>query len=142
MISSHPARSARPRPIDVLRANAPATPHALLMKNAQRLVAQTFFGAMLKQMHESPFKSDLFNGGRGGEAFTALLDQHLAERMSRGAGTRIARSIVNHIERARHRAATAAKTQKESASHATRKYRESQASSGEGRPHVPADLRA
>ena len=48
------------------------------------LVAQTFYGTMLKQMRNSPFKSKLFDGGRGGEAFASMFDQHLADRMSRG----------------------------------------------------------
>ena len=52
-------------------------------KAARALVSQTFYGPMLKQMRDSPFKDDLFSGGRGGQAFTALLDQQLAVRMGR-----------------------------------------------------------
>jgi Rod binding domain-containing protein len=50
-------------------------------------------------MHDSPFKSKLFSGGRGGEAFGQLYDQHLAERMATGSGRKLADSIVKHIER-------------------------------------------
>ena len=70
-----------------------------LVKTAQKWVGQTFFGTILKQMHNSPFKSELWSGGRGGEAFSTLYDQHLAERMARGAGRGLANSIVKHIER-------------------------------------------
>ena len=68
-----------------------------LFKTAQKWVGQTFFGTLLKQMHESPFKSELWSGGRGGEAFSTLYDQHLAERMARSSGRPLANSIVKHI---------------------------------------------
>jgi Rod binding domain-containing protein len=72
---------------------------AKLFQTAQKWVGQTFFGTLLKQMHDSPFKSELWSGGRGGQAFAPLMDQHLAERMARGAGRGLARSIVKHIQR-------------------------------------------
>lgn len=72
--------------------------HDQLTEQARKLVAQTFFGAMLQQMRQSPFKSDLFSGGRGGEAFGTVLDQHLAERMSRAAGEKLVRSIVRKLD--------------------------------------------
>jgi Rod binding domain-containing protein len=75
--------------------------HAQLTKAAQRFVSHAFFGTVLKQMRESPFKSELFNGGRGGETFTAMLDFHLADRMARSSGRRLADSIVRHIEQVR-----------------------------------------
>src|SRR5256714_7359718 len=74
--------------------------HNKLVKQAQIWVSQTCFGTLLKQMRESPFKSEVFNGGRGGEAFGALYDQKLSERMSRGAGSKLVRSIVNKLEAA------------------------------------------
>lgn len=70
-----------------------------LRTQTQKWVGQAFFGTMLKQMRDSPFKSDLFSGGRGGEAFTSMLDQHLAERMSRGAGRSLVDSIVSRLSR-------------------------------------------
>ena len=72
--------------------------HTQLVHQSEKLVAQTFYGALLKQMHDSPFKSDLFNGGRGGQAFGALYDQHLCERMARGVGSKLVNSIVRRIE--------------------------------------------
>jgi Rod binding domain-containing protein len=82
------------------RATAALTPHQRqLGHEAQKWVAQTFFGTLMKQMHDSPFKSNLLDGGRGGQAFQPLMDQHLAERMSRGAGQKLVRSIVKQLER-------------------------------------------
>ncbi len=75
-----------------------ASDHDKLVHKTQVWVAQTFFGTLLKQMHDSPFKSDLFNGGRGGQAFGALYDQHLCERMARGVGSKLVNSIVRRIE--------------------------------------------
>lgn len=74
---------------------------ARLEAQARQLVSQTFFGTMLKQMRDSPFKSDLFEGGRGGQAFSSLYDQKLVEQMSRGAGKKLVDSIVNRFKRAR-----------------------------------------
>lgn len=70
-----------------------------LTKQAERLVAQTFFGTLLRQMNNSPFKSEMFSGGRGGEAFGSLYNQHLADRMAHAAGRSLVRSIVRHLER-------------------------------------------
>ena len=81
-----------------------------LRKHAEIFVASAFFGTLLKQMRESPFKSELFSGGRGGQAFGSLYDQQMAERMSRGAGSKLVNSIVRKIEaRAAYRKQAAAK---------------------------------
>jgi Rod binding domain-containing protein len=69
-----------------------------LRVEAEKLVAGTFFGTMLKQMRNSPFRSELFDGGRGGQAFGSMYDQHLAERMARGAGTKLVNQIVRKLE--------------------------------------------
>jgi Rod binding domain-containing protein len=79
--------------------NAAPTHHEQLVKTARQWVSQTFYGQMLKQMRDSPFKSKMFDGGRGGEAFQAQLDDRLAERMANGhAGDRLVQSIVRKIE--------------------------------------------
>lgn len=73
--------------------------HEQIVKSARVWVAQTFFGEMLKQMRNSPFKNEMFEGGRGGQAFAGQLDQQIAERLSNGsAGERLAQSIVRKIE--------------------------------------------
>jgi len=48
------------------------------------LVAQAFYTPMLKQMRDSPFKDERFSGGRGGDAFSQLLDQKIVSAMGRG----------------------------------------------------------
>ncbi len=68
------------------------------MNQAQKWVAQTFYGTLLKQMHESPFKSKMFDGGRGGQVFSSLLDQRLADRMGCSSGSKLVNSIVRRIE--------------------------------------------
>ena len=73
--------------------------HAKLVKQAEKWVAQTFYGQMLKQMRNSPFKSEMFSGGRGGEAFGEMFDQQLADRMSKGAGGDLVDSIVSRLEK-------------------------------------------
>ena len=74
--------------------------HRQLTKQAQKLVGQTFYGTLMKQMHNSPFKSTLMNGGRGGEAFQPLMDQRLIDHMSTGSSSKkLVQSIVKHLER-------------------------------------------
>src|SRR5947209_4287212 len=72
--------------------------HAKLEAQAQKWVAQTFFGTLLKQVRNSPFRSEMLDGGRGGQAFGSMYDQHLAEHMARGAGSKLVKSIVKKIE--------------------------------------------
>lgn len=88
--------------------------HQQLTKQAQKLVGQTFYGTLMKQMHNSPFKSTLMNGGRGGEAFQPLMDQHLIDHMAaHGGGQKLVRNIVKHIERkeaARNKSASSPST--------------------------------
>lgn len=72
----------RPRPSDASAAKE--TPRERQIRQvAASLVAQTFYGPMFRMMRESPFRSEVMNGGRGGEAFATLLDQQLVSRMSR-----------------------------------------------------------
>src|SRR5947208_1646173 len=76
----------------------PKTEHDKIQEQARKWVAQTFYGAMLKQMRESPFKSEMFSGGRGGQAFATMLDQHLADHMSRAAGSKLVNAIARKLE--------------------------------------------
>jgi Rod binding domain-containing protein len=80
--------------------------HDALMNQAQKWVSQTFFGTLLKQMRDSPFKSQVFSGGRGGQVFSEMQDQRLAEHMAHASGRKLAVSIAKHIERSRNNPAT------------------------------------
>ena len=85
--------------LKALEAVTPADNNA--RKQAQTFVSQAFFGTILKQMRESPFKSELFSGGRGGEAFGSLYDQQMAERMASGVGSKLVNNIVRKLEAAK-----------------------------------------
>lgn len=67
-------------------------------KQTEKWVSETFYGAMLKQMHNSPFKSKLFDGGRGAEAFEPMLDQQISDHIAHGASNKLVDSVVNDIE--------------------------------------------
>ena len=82
----------------MIKPGAANTQHDKLLKQTRNWVAQTFFGTLLKQMENSPFKSEMLSGGRGGEAFSSLYHQRLAEHMARGAGGKLVNSIVRRIE--------------------------------------------
>jgi Rod binding domain-containing protein len=78
----------------------PKSEHDKIVETARKWVSQTFYGTMLKQMRESPFKSEIFSGGRGGQAFSSLLDQHLADHMTRGTGSKLVNAIARKLEAA------------------------------------------
>lgn len=71
-----------------------------LVKESQRFIAHAFFGTVLKQMHNSPWRSGLLSGGQAGRSFDALLDDRLADRMANNpAGNKLVRSIVRKLEK-------------------------------------------
>jgi len=72
---------------------------AALRAKAEQLVSQTFFGTLLKQMRQSPWKSEMFSGGRAGQAYQQMFDQHLVEKLGRGAGRRLVDSLVKDMRR-------------------------------------------
>ena len=78
---------------------APLTQHQKIQKQAQKLVADAFYGTLMRQMHDSPFKSDLFSGGRGGEAFQGLLDQKLSDHMAAATHNPLVHAITHTLER-------------------------------------------
>ncbi|MFI5377892.1 MAG: rod-binding protein [Tepidisphaerales bacterium] len=71
-----------------------------LVKPAQQLVSHAFFGAILKQMHQSPWRSAMFSGGQAGRSFESLLDDRLADRMANNHSSRkLVNSIVKKLEK-------------------------------------------
>ena len=96
-LASRPLRPTKPG-VAGRYATEPKSQHDQMVEKTRTWVAQTFFGTLLKQMRESPFKSELFSGGQGGQAFASLHDQHLAEHMARGAGSKLVNGIVRRLE--------------------------------------------
>ncbi len=121
---------------------ATASQHDKLVKQSQRLVSQTFFGTLLKQMRDSPFKSEIFDGGHGGKAFSGLLDQHLADRMASGSGQKLVNAMVRKIEKntGQRREPEAAKKSPTQSRFERSAYRK--LPSGNRRLDVPTDFRA
>ena len=79
----------------------PHQSHDELVTQTQKWVAQTFYGTLLRQMRKSPWKDEKFSGGRGGEVFGEMLDQKLADHMSRSSGDKLVNSLVRKMEGAR-----------------------------------------
>jgi len=94
----HSYKPALPPASSILNKTPSATQHDQLVTQTQKWVAQTFYGTLLKQVRQSPFHSNLFDGGRGGQAFGSLQDQQMAEHMARGAGQKLVNQIVRRIE--------------------------------------------
>ena len=79
--------------------NAPISDRSTLERTASQVIAQTFYGTLLRQIQNSPFKSELFSGGRGGQAFGAMFYDHLATKMSSSIDPRLARTLVKRYEK-------------------------------------------
>ena len=77
--------------------NSPQAEQDKVTATARKWVAQTFYGTLLRQMRNSPFKSDLFEGGRGGQAFAPMLDQHLVDSMSKGTASKLTSAIARKL---------------------------------------------
>ncbi len=137
-LSARPLRQTVPGEVGRF-ATEPKSEHDKLVGQTQTWVAQTFFGTLLKQMRNSPFKSEIFSGGQGGEAFASLHDQQLAEHMTRGAGSKLVNSIVRRIEaNAAYRKQAVDKSGKTD----SRAPDERNGNPQRSRPHAPTAFRA
>ena len=142
----------QPAPSLVSKRLPDATQHDGLVTQTQKWVAQTFFGTLLKQVRNSPFRSELLDGGHGGQVFGSMYDQRLAEHMARGAGSKLVNSIVKRIE-AKQAYQKAARKKNENPHDAKAPRGENKTSRGQNgthplhtaptrSAHVPANLRA
>ncbi|MGD0390372.1 MAG: rod-binding protein [Tepidisphaeraceae bacterium] len=86
------------QPIVLHAGRGPLSRHDQLIQQTRKWVALSFFEPILKQMRDSPFHSDLLDGGSGGKAFAAMYDERLAERMASDASDSLVKSIVRRIE--------------------------------------------
>ena len=64
---------------------------------SRKWVAQTFYGTLLKQLRNSPFKNDMLSGGRGAEAFGPLVDQNMVDRLARSTGKKLIDSLTKSM---------------------------------------------
>jgi Rod binding domain-containing protein len=64
-------------------------------------------------MRNSPFRSDLFDGGSAGKTFESMYDQQLSERMASDSTDTLVNSIVRKIEGGKAYARHAGKIQEE-----------------------------
>ena len=71
-----------------------STPNPVRQK-VQEFVSQAFIGTLLKQVRESPFKSDLFSGGQAGETYQSLYDQQVIGQVAPGIGGQ----LIDALER-------------------------------------------
>jgi Rod binding domain-containing protein len=72
--------------------------HAKLVEQTKKWVALSFFEPILKEIRKDPFRSKLFDGGEGGEAFGSMYDERMAEKMTTTASNSLVNSIVRTIE--------------------------------------------
>jgi hypothetical protein len=76
----------------------PAT-RAKLREAAEQFVASALVLPMLKGMQQDPFRSDLFHGGMGEDAFQSQLDTILADRITSRSRFPLVDSIMEQVLR-------------------------------------------
>ena len=64
---------------------------------ANQLVATALVQPILAEIRNSPFKSDLFHGGRGEEVFGQQLDTLLAERIASSPGFGVGAAVATQL---------------------------------------------
>lgn len=99
--------------ITVHSGRGPMSKHDKLVVQARKWVAMSFFEPMLEQMRNSPFRSDMFDGGSAGKAFESMFDERLSERMASDATDTLVKSIVSKIEGSRAYAKQSRNVQRE-----------------------------
>lgn len=70
-------------------------------KKSAELLGQVFFAPILAKMRESPFKTDISSGGRGGEAFGQMMDSLMIKKVVSPTGhlvQRFAGNMLRHAE--------------------------------------------
>lgn len=98
LATTRPGHSAHLHHLQISAGHGPLSRHDKLVQQTRKWVAMSFFEPMLKQMRESPFHSDLMDGGEAGKAFASMYDERLSERMASDATDSLVSSIVRKIE--------------------------------------------
>jgi len=66
---------------------------------ANQFVSIAFIKPMMEQMRNSPFKSEMFSGGSGGDMFQQQLDTVISDRISQRANFPIAKAVYDTLMR-------------------------------------------
>jgi Rod binding domain-containing protein len=80
------ATSTRPKPTE-------------LREKVQEWVSQAFVGEMLKQARNSPFKSEVFSGGKAGDTYQQMYDQHVVQQVAPAMSGGLVDSLVRRLDR-------------------------------------------
>ena len=67
-------------------------------ESADQLIASAFVLPVLQEVRNSPFKVEMFSGGRAEEVFGQQLDVILAERITQSAGFGLSEALVRQFE--------------------------------------------
>jgi Rod binding domain-containing protein len=111
---SSPITHAASKRVGFIPDNRPLTEHQKLLQQTRKWVALSFFEPMLKEMRQSPFHSNLFDGGSAGKTFESMYDQNLAQKMASDSTDPLVQSIVSKIEGSRAYAQHAAAARRKS----------------------------
>jgi len=75
----------------------PPKQDAELRKQIGEFIGITFYGTMMKTMHNSDVKGKYGHGGRGEEVFQSQLDFELAKRMGHSQNNSLAEALYNRL---------------------------------------------
>ncbi|MFA7236076.1 MAG: rod-binding protein [Phycisphaeraceae bacterium] len=81
----------------LMRRSQSGGPTPRVEQAARQLVGLALFKPLLEQARQSPFKTDLFHGGAGEDAFAGQLDQLLADRMAQRPDYPLVKAIVRQF---------------------------------------------
>jgi len=79
-----------------------STPEALAqarLKKQCREFESVFYNSMLKAMRKTIIKTDLFDGGKGEEIYTSMLDEEYAKIMSKNGNDSLANALYNQLKK-------------------------------------------
>ena len=76
---------------------------------ARQFVSQSFYMPLLRELRENPLQTEtskMLSGGRGGEAFGAMLDEHRAKHLAKSTDGPIVDALVKRMLAAKKSPAT------------------------------------
>ncbi|MEM7625094.1 MAG: rod-binding protein [Planctomycetota bacterium] len=67
-------------------------------ESAEQLIASAFILPVLEEVRNSPFKTEMFSGGRAEEVFGQQLDVIFAERITQSAGFGLSEALIRQFD--------------------------------------------